>query len=185
MGNKLLGLSLVGAVGLALWAWYSPLDRRTAFDGEQPVQDAKDDLPTRAEQRFAALPAREAIGGQVSELFAASSWKPAPLPQSLAPAKPLDPAQPAVPPMPYRVAGEVVHDGISHLVLVKGDDVLTVRPGETLEDGYRIESIAADGVTLVYRPLGLRQQLPIAPPLAGAAPSDTAAAGSTAPPASR
>jgi hypothetical protein len=184
MGKKLLGLSLVGAMGLALWAWYSPLDSRTAFDGEQRMQ-AKDDQPAVPEQRFAALPAREAIGRQAGELFAASSWKPAPLPQSLAPAKPLAPAQPAVPPMPYRVAGEVVHDGISHLVLAKGDDVLTVRPGETLEDGYRIESIAADGVTLVYRPLGVRQQLPIAPPLAGAAPGDTAASGPTAPPASR
>jgi len=86
--------------------------------------------------------------------------------------------------MPYRVAGEVVYDGIARLVLAKGGEVLTVRPGETLEDGYRVESIAADGVTLVYLPLGLREQVPMPATLAGIAPGESAASGPTAMPAS-
>lgn len=64
--------------------------------------------------------------------------------------------------MPYRVAGRVVHDGIAHVVLAKGDRVLTVRQGDSLDDGYRVESIGAQGVTLVYVPLGVPQELPMA-----------------------
>ncbi len=62
--------------------------------------------------------------------------------------------------MPYRVAGHVVHDGIAHIVLAKDDRVITVRPGDTLEDGYQVQSIGAEGVRLVYLPLGVAQTLP-------------------------
>jgi hypothetical protein len=78
--------------------------------------------------------------------------------------------------MPYRVAGRVVHDGIAHVVLAKGDRVLTVRQGDTLEDGYRVQSIGAEGVSLVYLPLGVAQTLPAAVALEDMAPPVAAAA---------
>jgi hypothetical protein len=77
--------------------------------------------------------------------------------------------------MPYRVAGRVVHDGIAHVVLAKDDRVITVRPGDTLEDGYRVQSIGAEGVSLVYLPLGVAQTLP-APVALGPAAAPVAAA---------
>lgn len=80
--------------------------------------------------------------------------------------------------MPYRVAGRVVHDGIAHVVLAKGDRVLTVRQGDTLDDGYRVESIQSHGVTLVYVPLGVPQLLPLAGALEDLAPPVAAAADS-------
>lgn len=83
--------------------------------------------------------------------------------------------------MPYRVAGTVVHDGASHLVLAKGDRVLIVRAGDVLEDGYRVDSIGADSVTLVYLPLGLPEHLPLAS-ISGAAHAESAASGATAKP---
>ena len=61
--------------------------------------------------------------------------------------------------MPYRVAGRVVRDGASQLLLAKENDVLPVQVGDTLEGGYRVESIGADDVTLLYLPLGVRQRL--------------------------
>jgi hypothetical protein len=61
--------------------------------------------------------------------------------------------------MPYRVAGGVVHDGVAHVVLAKDDRVLTVRAGDTLDDGYRVDSITPQGVTLVYLPLNAPQLL--------------------------
>jgi len=54
-----------------------------------------------------------------------------------------------------------VHEGGAHVVLAKGDRVVTVREGEILEDGYRVESITTQAVTLVYVPLGVAQQLPV------------------------
>jgi hypothetical protein len=64
--------------------------------------------------------------------------------------------------MPYRVAGQVVHDGPPRVVLARDDRVFFVREGDTLDGGYRVEAIKADGVTLVYTPLDLRQHLPVA-----------------------
>jgi len=62
--------------------------------------------------------------------------------------------------MPYRIAGQVVHDGTARVV----------SPRRSRADGagrrdarrrLRVESIKADGVTLVYLPLGVREQLPV------------------------
>jgi hypothetical protein len=66
---------------------------------------------------------------------------------------------PTLPPMPYRVAGQVVQDGAAYVLLSSNDRVLTVAAGDKLDGGYLVESINAEGVTLVYEPLGMRQQL--------------------------
>jgi hypothetical protein len=48
---------------------------------------------------------------------------------------------------------------VAHVVLAKGDRVLTVREGDTLDDGYRVDAIGPQGVTLVYLPLNTPQLL--------------------------
>ncbi len=125
---------------------------------------------------LAQLPAREAIGKRRGELFPAQSW--APPPPKRAPALKVAPPAPTAPPMPYRVAGRVVHDGVAHVVLAKGDRVLTVREGDTLDDGYRVQSIGSQGVTLVYLPLGVPQTLHAAVALQDVAAPVVAAADS-------
>jgi hypothetical protein len=116
-----------------------------------------------ADVRFTALPAREGLGKPRGEPFGARSWAP----RVAAPSQPAFPPPappPAAPPMPYRIAGQVVLDGNTYVVLVRGDRVVfNVREGQTLEDGYRVESIRADGVTLVYLPLDVREHLAAAP----------------------
>jgi cohesin domain-containing protein len=92
-------------------------------------------------------------------------------PQAAAPAAP-----PAPPPMPYRVAGQIAHDGSAHVVLAHGDRVFTVREGQTLDEGYRVESIRADGVTLVYVPLDAREHLAAAPTVLRVSPASAAVA---------
>jgi hypothetical protein len=115
-----------------------------------------------ADARFAALPAREGLGKALGEPFGSRSWAPrvaAPSQPAVAP-----PPLPAAPQMPYRIAGQVLQDGHTYVVLVRGDRVVfNVREGQTLEDGYRVESIRADGVTLVYLPLDVREDLAAAP----------------------
>ena len=84
---------------------------------------------------------------------------------------------PVAPPMPYRVAGQVVHDGPARVVLARDDRVFFVREGDVLEGGYRVESIKSDAVTLVYVPLDMRQTLAVASALDVAPAAATAAAG--------
>jgi hypothetical protein len=111
---------------------------------------------------FAALPPREIIGRQRGDAFAARSWAPAtPPPAAPRAAGPVAAARPAPPPMPYRVAGQVAQGEGAEVVLAKGDAIFTVREGELLEGGYRVESIGPDSVTLFYVPLGLREKLPL------------------------
>jgi hypothetical protein len=77
--------------------------------------------------------------------------------------------------MPYRVAGQLVHDGVAHVVLSTGDRVYTVHAGEKLDDGFIVESIDPKGVTILYEPLKVRQVLPFTSALGIEAPFATAA----------
>jgi hypothetical protein len=96
--------------------------------------------------------------------------------------------------MPYRVAGTVMHDGVSKVVLVNGNAVVAVQAGEALEGGYRVEAIGPDEIVLLYLPLGVRERLsmistagvdaPAGPPARSlAASSETASAGAGSRPA--
>ena len=129
-------------------------------------------------ERLAQLPAREPIGKPRGQPFDARSWAP---PAPVAPVRAAAaPPKPVAPPMPYRVAGQVSHDGVMEVVLARDDRVFTVREGGTLDNVYRVESIKPDAVTLVYLPLDERQQIPVAGlRLETAAPA--ALAGSSAP----
>jgi hypothetical protein len=146
-----------GAVIAAVWAPRAPVEAPLPASTERspaPVQ------PTPSTGRFSQLPARDLIGRAPGELFPAQSPKPA-APPAAAKAVPPPPPAPVAPPIPYRVAGKVAHEGGTHVVLAKGDRVLLVHVGDTLEDGYRVESIGAQDVVLTYLPLNLRQHLPV------------------------
>jgi len=155
--KRILGWAVVigGAVAATVWA---PLPQEDALPapGAGPVA-TPDGSPKDDRTFLAQLPAREPIGRRRGELFPSQSWAPPPKPAAAA--VEAAPPAPVPPPMPYRVAGRVVHDGVAQVVLAKGDRVLTVRQGDTLDDGYRVEAIGPKGVTLVYLPLNMPQQL--------------------------
>src|SRR6267143_1093478 len=150
--KRILGLLVVAVAVAGLL-----LPERPQPDSAQPAKSEA--RSASSDGRFAALPSRDAIGKPRGELFGFRSWAPS---QPVVRAGPAAaPAAPAPPPMPYRIAGQVVHDGTARVVLARDDRVLTVREGEMLDDDYRVESIKADGVTLVYLPLGVREQLSV------------------------
>lgn len=122
-----------------------------------------------------ALPDRAALGAPQAQLFGPQSWQPT---ASDRRAKSAEPAVPKVPVMPYRYAGKVLHEGRMKIFLAKGDEVIAIRKGDTLDRVYRVQSIEKTRITLLYLPLARRQTIPVdsALPLAGAqAAPDTAA----------
>ena len=122
--------------------------------------------PRPAEQPM-TLPSREGLNRPRGDLFSSNAPKPRPAPVAKLQAAPEPPPPPpAPPPVPYRVAGQVVHEGPPRIVLARDDRVYFVAEGDMLDGGYRVESIRADGVTLVYTPLDARQHLPAATALA-------------------
>ncbi|SRR6266404_6852435 len=187
IGIALTGLTVVA--GGAAWV-YSQGEPQPATK----PSSAAPSVQAAPEERYSALPSRQAIGKARGEPFGARSWVPqAPVRPRVAEAPP----KPVAPPLPYRIAGQVTHDGAMQVVLARDDRVFTVRQGEALDNIYRIESITPDAVTFVYLPLAERQQLAVgglrlemATPAAlarvnGAAPAQTsraqAAAGETRP----
>ena len=153
-------LVIASAAGAAL-NWWPETDSAAAPPKQRPppALTVKSD-----EERFASLPARESIGEVRGELFAARSWTPpqrVERPAAAAAPAPVAAAAPQAPPLPYRFAGQVVHDGGARVVLARDDRVLTVREGDILDDVYRVESIRADQVTLLYLPLGKEEHLPV------------------------
>lgn len=152
-----LGAATVGVAALAqLWPGQPPVSEPVRPKGSQQT------AANGASGHFASLPSRDSIGKPKGELFGPRSWTPAaPTPAQRAATAPL-PQKPAAPPIPYRIAGQVVQEDGMRIVLSKGDRVFEVRKGDTLDDGYRVESIAPHSVTFVYVPLGVTQEVPVA-----------------------
>lgn len=179
--KRIVGWVIVAGAAAAAVASVVPMQPTSPDPTPASKPEARAD-PGSADGRFAALPSREAIGKPRGEFFGSRSWAPAAPPRESVPSV-AAPAAPVAPPMPYRVAGQVVHDGKAQVVLARDDRVFTVREGDTLDGGYRVASIKADGgVMLVYTPLGVEQHLPVASALALDAPRGSPSVAQTLPP---
>jgi len=157
-GKVLAGLALAAAAAAAT-PWLAPMFRPAPEQGPTAKGPSPAESGERGDSRFAALPERPPLGQPSGPLFSAPP--PPPAPKKAAPA-PVVEAKPTPPPMPYRVAGSLTQGGVRKVVLAKGDVLMTVEPGETLDGGYRVESVTRDEVTLVYTPLDARERLAIA-----------------------
>jgi hypothetical protein len=83
------------------------------------------------------------------------------------------------PPLPFKFVGKLVQEGRLSALLAKGDSVIPVKEGETLDGTYKLESIADTQITLVYLPLGQKQTLPVFTSLADTSQPAPVAAGAT------
>ena len=117
------------AAGLLVWlAQRSPLPAPTAGSGAAPG------TPTPADSSL-ALPQRPPL----------PAYRPS------APEAPA-PAEPRIPPVPYRYAGMLGQQ----VLLAKDAAIVAVSPGEVLDQVYRVDAIDEKGVSLTYLPLGKR-----------------------------
>jgi hypothetical protein len=147
--KKLLAWGIAAGICVAA-AILLPGKRTDSITAPSPAGGVK---PAAEVSRFAALPSREGFSRLRGDLFGA----PTPAAPNASVHTAEEPASPpvVVPPMPYRVAGQVVRNGVPQVVLARDDRVLIVREGDVLEGGYRVESVKQDGVTLVYTPLDI------------------------------
>jgi hypothetical protein len=175
--NKVLGWTLAAAAAGGVWFF---ADQPAAPTSDpQPVATASRNEPRNSDGTL-TLPPRDGLSGLRGELFGTNPppVHRAPKPKAQVEAA-VPPPAPVAPPMPYRVAGQVVHNGPPRVVLAREDRVFFVREGDMLEGGYRVESIKSDAVTLVYMPLDERQTLAVASALqVPVVPQPTASGGS-------
>lgn len=54
-----------------------------------------------------------------------------------------------------------MQNGALQVFLSKGDTAIPIKQGEILDGTYRVEAIAEDRITLIYLPLGHRENIPV------------------------
>jgi len=152
----------LAAAAAAAGAWlFFDAPQRPQPEARPPEQATRGE-PQGGDSRF-GLPSRDGLSQPRGDLFGSNVPQARSKPSKSKPvAESPPPPAPVAPPMPYRVAGQVIHDGPPRVVLARDDRIFFVREGDTLDGGYRVESIKSDTVTLVYIPLEERQQLPVA-----------------------
>ena len=98
----------------------------------------------------------------VDALFHPQSWYVAPPPPPPAPVVIAKPPPPTAPPLPFTVMGSYAHPGDATVYfLTRGDSVFDVRVGDTIDSIYSVDGVANGMLLLTYKPLDIKQTLPL------------------------
>jgi hypothetical protein len=162
-----------------LWIRSGSLDAAKRDVGKEANSGSQGAGAEKRAGRF-ALPDRTSLSAQRGDLFGTHSWQP---PAPKVDAGPAALVAPAVPSMPYKFAGKLLQDGKLQIFLSKGDAVVAIQEGDTLDGAYRVESIEEAQITLLYLPLKRKETIPVSSslPLAGSQARAAAAVWSGAP----
>jgi len=158
MSTKRILVVLAGAAAAGVGAFvFAPAQLSSVSEPGAPAAAQKTE---RSSGFLAALPARDAIGKPEGELFGPRSWAPV-LAAAAARAVVEAPPKPTAPQFPYKIAGVVNADDGTRVVLAKGDRVFEVSVGQTLDEGFRLESVSEHALKFVYVPLSETQEMPV------------------------
>ena len=152
-------LSLALAATLAAVVWV----------GDSSEPEVVTVAPTKSAPRDAFAPAtrpalaldklnRRGTAGDTTanNAFPGQSWYVPPPPP-----KPVPPPPPAPPPLPFTYMGKLVEDGKLTVFLLRDDKNYAIKPGDTLDGSYRVDSVDAQRVVFTYLPLNMQQTLVI------------------------
>lgn len=94
---------------------------------------------------------RRKFSARAGDIFGQKSWVPPPRPEP--------PRPPSPPPMQFRYLGKVVEGDETRVFLALGERNYIVRPGESINNQYRLDEVSDHGITFTYLPLNARQML--------------------------
>lgn len=101
---------------------------------------------------------RPPISTPPSDPFAPRALPP---PQAPPPPVAVEAPRPSAPPLPFKFMGRLEGDHVNAVFVTRENRVLTIEPGEQIEEHYRVESIGETEIVFSYLPLAERQVLPI------------------------
>jgi hypothetical protein len=115
-----------------------------------PVHAASDapsvlHLEALVQRHLAAL---QSDGSKAMPIFSAQSWQPPPPSPT-----PVQAVEPEAPPFPYPYLGGLTDDAGRTAFFGRGDRVLAVRSGATIDGQYRVDHLDETSMTLTYLPL--------------------------------
>jgi len=170
---------VIGALALTLVAvrWADTLTdvpEASANGVAEPVKRARPVADNTTAQHAPALDLKKLQRPRAldpdGDPFGPRSFKPAPpkiTPQAaqaaLAAAAP-PPPPPQAPPLPFVYMGRLSEDSSSTVFLTLGDRNLVVKPGDTIDNTYKLEEVGDSAIVLTYLPMNQRQTLPIGTP---------------------
>jgi len=104
--------------------------------------------------------------GPGGDPFGSRSFKPAP-PQrkELPPSAPVQAAAPpplpppSAPPVPFTYLGRLSEDNRTTAFLTSGERNLVVKPGDVIDNNYRVDEVTDKMVQLTYLPLNIKQSV--------------------------
>lgn len=149
----LAGLALTAAIGVVAGR-------------EKPTLERFEPAPARSQAAaVAAAPdidleklKRGASGATGSDPFAPRSFAP-PAPVRRAAAAPVEAAPPSAPPLPFVYAGKLVQDGRTEIFVLRGEELISIAPGQSIDAEYRVDAIGESQIAFTYLPLKMRQSL--------------------------
>ena len=167
---------LIGALALTLVAvrWADTLTEvpeASAGAVAEPVPRARSAAPAAPAQRAPALDLqklqRQRALDPNGDPFGPRSFRPAP-PKVKTPAQQAGleapvppPPPPQAPPLPFSYMGRLSEDADTTVFLAFGDRNLVVKPGDVIDNMYKLEEVSENTLVLTYLPLSQRQTLPI------------------------
>lgn len=154
--NKPRKIAFGTLAAVAALAFWPQNDQPIAAPREPSAPAAPAPQPRTAIAQVETLPARDAMPQLARDPFAVE----APVTRAVKTAA----AVPAAPANPYRFAGEMRVGDRTQRFLARGDDTFEAKAGDTLEDGYAVESVSASAIVLVHRPSGVKQTLAVGAP---------------------
>ncbi|MEO7465224.1 MAG: secretion system X translation initiation factor [Nitrosospira sp.] len=94
---------------------------------------------------------RRQFSAQAGDLFSPKSWIPPP---------PLMKAQPpSPPPLMFKYLGKVTEGDETRVFLALAEHNYVVKPGETINNQYRVDTVTDHTITFTYIPLNAKQML--------------------------
>ena len=109
---------------------------------------------------------RPRSAGPTGEIFGARDFRPEPPLPKRAIAQPgsaalQPPPPPSAPPLPFAYMGKLDESGATIVFLAMGDRNLVVKPGDIIDNMYRLDQVSDNAVMLTHLPTGMQQSLPI------------------------
>jgi hypothetical protein len=168
-----LAILFTSLVAAAAWAALGGNERRaSSVEVVAAVAPQRDQQSSAASPEEPQIPARPALEAMRANPFSVDA-PAAPSPEASVPARP------SAPPLPYRFAGRVHIGDAVEVYLAKGDEVFTVKKGDTLDGEYRVQAIGRSEMTFLHLASKTHQKLEYSPPIVDNA--DTAVAATPAP----
>lgn len=161
-GMRLAGL-LVVLAGVGVWSLELSRTPEPSSNRRIPVMSHSGLRPSHvmAKATSVPIPAESLIrlpDTMLANLFAKQAWVKPPLPPP-PPPPPLPPPPPTAPPLPFKYIGTWQADGEPTYYLQQGRQLIGAKPGQTLENVWRLNKAQGNGLEFDYLPLGQTRAL--------------------------